>query len=310
MLERLLVPVDGSACSEESARLAIALASRAGSELLFLNVAYRQPVHGLEPHGRESALYVSRGRDILDHFMRLAHAKGVTARASLRESGTVAGNIIDAAEREGCDLIVMGTHGREGIGRALMGSVAERVARSASTPVLLARAHGAGRARAHNFDRLLVPLDGSALSALAVDTAAGIARKVGGRIDLLHVIPDLPLPPARLVAVSAGLDEIERDLRHEGEAILAGAKEHLEEGILGKTIIYEADGKRIGDVIARVAHDENSNLVVMGTHGRGGIDRLLLGSVAERVAHRTEMPVMLVRNPPGAQTPGAEDALR
>ncbi len=143
------------------------------------------------------------------------------------------------------------------------------------------------------FDRVLVTTDGSELSNEALQVAVDLARPMGSLLLVLHVIPDLFYPNTK-----PGVTSTEKAVQHEQARDSSGI---LNDAIqtLGyshaKPLTLEAHNERVADVITRVAHEENVDLIVMGTHGRQGFDKVLLGSVAERVAHLARPPVMLVR---------------
>lgn len=300
MLSKLLIPVDGSTCAEDAARYGLRLAHRVGASVVLANVAYVQRIHGMQDLDSEREPYLARGRQLLEDYERRAQKYGVPVTTRLVQDAKIGDAIVKIAQEDGCDVILMGTHGREGLGRFLLGSVAERVTRASSVPVMLVR--GPAATSKTPVDRILLPVDGSDVSQAAVDYAGNLARKTGAEVRLLYVLPDLPASPDSSSTEYADLDRLSRDLRREGEIVLASARERL--GVAtAPTLLYEANGERIGDVIARVAHDEGVGMVVMGTHGRGGWDRLLLGSVAERVAHKAEVPVLLVRKAPNRETP-------
>ncbi|MDC8640481.1 universal stress protein [Xanthomonas hortorum] len=147
------------------------------------------------------------------------------------------------------------------------------------------------------YSRLLVPLDGSATARLALDHAAALARLHGANVVLVHVIEEMkhitgfepPLVyihdvrPRMLAASQALLDEAAGRLRQEGIEV--------------ETVLLESKTERVSDLIVQQAKASGCDLVVLGTHGRRGVNRLLLGSDAEQVARIAPVPVMLVRQP-------------
>ena len=148
------------------------------------------------------------------------------------------------------------------------------------------------------FDRILVPTDGSKLSALALERALDLARALGSRVVVLHVVPEVVPVLASEVAMHVDLDAAQRDLIRDGDRTLDAAQTlAAARGVPFDRQIRLPQGHHVGDVIAGVAREVAADLIVMGTHGRSGIGRLVLGSVAERVAHQAEAPVMLVRAP-------------
>lgn len=143
------------------------------------------------------------------------------------------------------------------------------------------------------FDRILVTTDGSELSNEALQTAVDLARPMGSLLIVLHVIPDLSFPNMRK-GVPSGSSGVHHEQQHDAKGILENAMEELGYSH-AKPLLLEAQNERVADVIAKAAHQEQVDLIVMATHGRQGFDKVLLGSVAERVAHIATPPVMLVR---------------
>ena len=143
------------------------------------------------------------------------------------------------------------------------------------------------------FDRILVTTDGSELSNEALQVAADLARPMGSLLLVLHVIPDLFYPNTKQ-GITSSENAVHHEQTRDSSGILSDAMQQL--GYThAKPLTLEAHFERVADVITRVAHEENVDLIVMGTHGRQGFDKVLLGSVAERVAHLARPPVMLVR---------------
>jgi nucleotide-binding universal stress UspA family protein len=141
--------------------------------------------------------------------------------------------------------------------------------------------------------RILVPTDGSHLSGEALRAALKLALPFHAEILTLHVVPDPGLPNV-VDGVWIDTEGLRRDLRLRGRGLLDEARREL--GLATtRPILREACGEPIADVIVQVGEEQDVDLIVMGTHGRAGLDRLLLGSVAERVARTAGAPVMLVR---------------
>lgn len=147
------------------------------------------------------------------------------------------------------------------------------------------------------YSRILVPLDGSATADLALDHATALARPDGATVVLLHVIEQFK----HITGFEPPLVYI-RDVRPRflaaGQALLDEAAGRLRQaGIDAETVLLEGRTERASELIARQAEDSRCDLVVLGTHGRRGVDRLLMGSDAEQVARIAPVPVMLVRQP-------------
>lgn len=144
------------------------------------------------------------------------------------------------------------------------------------------------------YKRILVPVDGSETALRGLHEAVELARTHQSTIELLHVINDYPL----LVDMTSifGFEEMRRVLRRHGEDVLAAAKEIVAlDGIEVRTVLREVAAGRAADVIIREAADSGCDVIVMGTHGRRGFSRQVLGSDAESVARSSPVPVILVR---------------
>lgn len=144
------------------------------------------------------------------------------------------------------------------------------------------------------YQRILVPVDGSATSERGLREAVKLASGQSTRLLLLHVVDDYTMLMETTSAAS--YDEMLRGLRHYGLDVLNKAKHVAEEaGVHCETLLREVTGKRIEDVIIEQVNMHSCDLVVMGTHGRRGFSRLALGSAAEGVARQSSVPVLLVR---------------
>ena len=145
------------------------------------------------------------------------------------------------------------------------------------------------------YAKILVPLDGSEAADCGLHEAVGLASGHATRLHLLHVVEGLPLgetPP------SAEFDAVLEGLRRRGEALLARAsRTAFDLGAQADTLVVDAMGRRVADVIVDTAQERGCDLIVIGTHGRRGFSRLMMGSNAERVARTASVPVLLVRQP-------------
>lgn len=200
--------------------------------------------------------------------------------------------ILDYAGEEEIDLIVLATHGRRGVRRMLLGSVAEEVVRRAGRPVLTVRSDGDG-AHGEPPRRVLVPVDFSEHARRALLYGEAIAERTGAELHVLHVLPEMSFPDpyfaeaAQLRAMAnAAQERVPEALARNVQEVLgtgADAHTHLEVGSPAATIV-------------RVAEAEDVDHVVLSSHGRTGLQRALLGSVAEGVVRRASCPVLTVKS--------------
>jgi nucleotide-binding universal stress UspA family protein len=151
------------------------------------------------------------------------------------------------------------------------------------------------------YSRLLVPLDGSPTALLALEHAAALARLSGATVVLLHVIEPLRHSTG-FERPRVYIEDVRPRFMATGQALLDEAANRLrEDGIASETVLLESSTERVSEQIARQAEARQCDLVILGTHGRRGVDRLLLGSDAEQVARTAPVPVMLVREPHSAR---------
>jgi len=217
------------------------------------------------------------------------------------ESATPADAILTYADENAIDLVVMGTHGRRGVDRMLFGSVTEKVVRRASCPVLTVRAD-TDVAPGQAVRRVLVPIDFSDASGPALDHAREIALTYGAEIDLLHVVEE----PAYPAAYGPDIDPFPT------QDVLDRVEDQL------ATMARNDIGIEHVQVAARAGHgpstildygeEREADLIVIATHGRTGLDRALLGSVAERVLRQSPVPVFVVKPERTSMVPPAAAA--
>lgn len=283
-IRRILFPTDFSECAEQAFTQAAHLAERFDAELHVLNVGLphvesaNDPMGFLElvdeaPHTQSDAAFTA------ETGARVVHAQ-------VRVLSPAAG-ILDYASAHDIDLIVMGTHGRRGLNRLLIGSVAEEVVRLARCPVFTIRASEDAPVR---FERILAPVDFSAFSSVAVAYAKALAALYGARLDLLHVVEEVTLPGPYgiepMPTVTSGVADRAQEALLQMAAALPGevpVEAHVLVGHAARDVLD----------FAAIRH---TDLVVIATHGRTGIARLLLGSVAEKVVRMAPCPVFTIKS--------------
>lgn len=143
------------------------------------------------------------------------------------------------------------------------------------------------------FDIILVPVDDDPMSRHALRTAADLARRVGAKLIVMHVVEAFPTYTAD-VARMLPQGEIERSQEEYAETLLEGMRSEVPDGADVSFLVRRSD-RRPWQAIVRAAQETKADLIVMGTHGREGVVRAFLGSVAERTARHADVPVMLVR---------------
>jgi nucleotide-binding universal stress UspA family protein len=295
MFSAILVPLDGSAEAAVALPPAQALAQATRAGLVLLRVT--PP----EPHDRDAA-QAAEAQVGLDRIAAELTSSGLRVLAVVRR-GDPGEAIADEAVGRGVGLVVMATHGRGGLARAVIGSVTQHVLARVRIPVVLLRPGGH---RTTRLRTLLVPVDGTPGGALAMGAAIGLARAAGARIVLLEVVAPIP-------AYVYGSDgwmgapggfyvhpEWAEQRHRAAQGYTGGMAERL------RRAGVQAEGRAIaGDVvetIEAVATEVDADLIVMSTHALTGPARALLGSVADAVVRSSHRPVLLVRrDSPGAR---------
>lgn len=281
MLKKILGPLDGSALADQALPYAITLAQATGGQIFLRGV-----LRAAEPLTPKDEAVI----DLVSVVDRVS-AAGVPVESRLMGQGypeQVAECIIEAAAEQQADLIVMATHGYSCLGRWFHGSVADEVMREAAAPVLLVPA---STERAWPSDRplrVMMPLDGSDLARTALEPAAELAAALSAELYLLRVVETLAYEYADPTFVPI-----------EPEAEWATAQRYLTEvasPLLARGLAV-ATQVELGEptaLIDSVARQRQIDLIVIARPGRGGLSRLLMGSVATSLLHRAHRPIWLI----------------
>jgi nucleotide-binding universal stress UspA family protein len=283
-VRRILFPTDFSKGAATAFPQAVYLADWHDAELHIVNV--------MPPNGEaEEALPapVDTLRDWIGTSSPLAKAiEGLTIIQRQVESEAPPERLVAYAEDQDVDLVVMGTHGRRGVRRMLLGSVTEEVIRRAPCPVYTIQAD-VDDAPDQAVRRVLVPVDFSEASETAVQHAVEVAKTYGAEVHLLHVVEEVVYPSAygvepALFPSDEVVARVEKTLGEMARSDLG--YEHVQ---VAATIGYAPM------TILDYVQENEIDLVVIATHGRAGLDRMLLGSVAERVIRQSPVPVFVVK---------------
>ena len=283
MNSRILIPLDGSELAECALPWALYLAEIKGLEVELMR-CFESPekvflvTDFLKSDSDKEPTEIIREQAVAYLEKKAAETESPTT-VSARQ-GDPASLILERAAQADVDTMVMATHGRGGLGRWLLGSVATKVARGVgSTPVLFVKA--AEKRRTPKLDRILVPLDGSPTAEAAIPHAVALAEKAGATVLLYQSITFAPLGHPNLDASS-------RIEAAEAHKYLSSFKSRYPDAR------FEIDAQITGLGSGIVAQGESCDLTVMSSHGRTGVARWLLGSVAEKVLQTTTRPVLLV----------------
>jgi nucleotide-binding universal stress UspA family protein len=292
MPEHILVPLDGSEFAEQAITAAKTIAQAYQSKITLISVLQAQGWFKTPPISEDKQKQIDRGFKQKETYLKgIAEkltAEGLNVNAAIRV-GPVAETLNILAEEEDIDLVVITTHGRSGLGRWLTGSVANRIIQLISYPTLVIRPVETAKVIAPTYEKILVTLDGSEFAERVLPYAKASAP-FGSELILLSV-PQIPEAQA-FGAVVEEIQELRQEAERKSKAYLESVATALkEEGISARFIVT---GSRPAETIISVMEAENVDLLMMSTHGRGGLDRLLVGSVAERIIQNTSRPVFLL----------------
>lgn len=299
MFGSVLVPLDGSRFAEQALPLAatIARAARAKLRLVLVHEPSLPPLG--QPDERSYVAAELRQRRAEKAYLkgqvdRLRAETGVRA-TSVTLDGEVVPAIAEQAHLVDGGLVVMTTHGRGPVSRFWLGSVADELVRTLPVPILLVRPEEGEPAPRAATGRIVVPLDGSELGEAALVPAAELAERLDAALMLVHVLEPVPVvgdgAPVYPAAMAAEFIDARRA---RAEAYLDDTARPLRERGLRVEVAPVVVGS-VAEVILDLAHGEDVAFVALSTHGRGGLQRLLLGSVADKVVRAAECPVLVVR---------------
>jgi len=290
MYDTILVPTDGSDHAARAAEQALTLADWFDATVHAISVVDTNAASGLLSSGSVRREFMSQLEDGAEHAVEtietMADDSSVVQTAVLR--GEPKKKILSYATEIDAELIVMGTHGRSGVSRFVAGSVTEHVVRRAEIPVLSVRASEQTEP-ADGYDEILVPTDGSDAAGAAVDHGLELARAADARAHAVTVLDtgDMAASPT-LSPPTEIVKQLETEHQNATDEIAAQARE---DGLAATTAVLEG---RPGTELLEYIDDHGIDLVVMGTHGRSGIDRLLLGSTTERLLRHASAPILAV----------------
>lgn len=288
MFDDLLFPTDGSDGAESALEHVLDLAAAHGARVHVLNVvdtAYDRFVH---MDGRFLELLEEEGERVVDDAASRAQDRGVAVQTAIAK-GEPYKEIVDYANSHAVDLVVMPTHGRTGLGRFLLGSVTERVVRRADVPVLTLPP--AEESRIHYpYRNVLAPVDGSSCGEYALGKGIDLAVAEEAELHALSVVDTAALGTD--IRSEMQIDSLE----DRAERIVDGAAEAAADAGIDATTAVQL-GSSIPETIRSYVDDHGIDVVVVGTHGRTGFDRYVLGSVTEQLVRTCPVPVLTMREP-------------
>jgi nucleotide-binding universal stress UspA family protein len=293
MPETILVPLDGSALAERALPVAEGMARAMHAHLILARSTHASTFPGVDPTDGEVGA-ISKAQAYLEVRASLVLRAGLTVETAVLY-GEAASTLTEEIHIRRADLVVMATHGRSGPDRWVHGSVAETVLRRSPVPVVVIPPRAPHAWPIDRSPSILVPLDTSELSEASLGPTTALAAGLGARLVLLQVEQPPPAGAYGEPTVYPVFDpraEVEAAKRH-----LAGVAAHLRSCVRDVRVEY---GQPVPTII-RVADEEHVDLIAMATHGRTGLARLVLGSVATGVLQQASLPLVLIR-PRAVQT--------
>lgn len=296
--KRILCPTDLSEASVRPLTYAAALARWYKAQLTALHVVPTfdpMPVRSPSLEGPVQMAYPMPREEVLAELRLVVEAAGAgSVEPTLAaEAGEPSRTIVDQAVAIAADLVVMGTHGRSGFERLMLGSIAEKVLRKAPCPVLMVPPHVvATRPADVRFKQILCPMDFSPSALLAFGFALDLARQADGAVTVLHVIDWLAEQEPRADAhfnVPEYRQHLIDDARQRVKALIA------EESRASSSTQDAVALGRAHREIVRLAGESPVDLIVMGAQGHGGLELALFGSTTQQVVRAAACPVLTVR---------------
>jgi nucleotide-binding universal stress UspA family protein len=299
MFKHLLVPLDGSRLAESALPAAVRLAQLLGATLTLVHVIERKAPQ--EVHGERHLTTREEANAYLEEVRRRAFPATlhVNCHVHSEEVTDVAKSIVEHISELTPDLIVMCTHGRGGLRGWLFGSIAQQVIARHAAPVLFIRPTEYGTAPPFSCRRLLVPLDGSPAHEVGLAMAAGLAQACRAMVHIVMVVPTISdlfgerAATGRLLPKA--MTEVLEVAQQSADTYLARLVHPLEAS--GLDVTAEVSRGDSVTAIVNTAQKINADIVVLGTHGKSGLDALYSGSVAPKVATHTRVPLLLVPLP-------------
>lgn len=295
MFRRFLVPVDGSPFSELAIPVALDLAAREGPgaevhlALVYEPILDVQGVPPIDPTYGKSIL--AGYEEVMADLVARTGTDSLTPRAEVL-IGPVVTTLTDHAKMVKADLMILTSHGRGGLNRLWLGSTAEGLARHSEVPVLLLRPDEDVPPGLPPIRSVLIPLDASGFGKEIVECAVRLAGVEGVTYHLVHVIQKIPV-----VLSAASLDhdvELYQARRTLAQDFLDGVASGLR--ARGATVTAEVRASNaVAKELLTMVEEGDYDLIAMATHGRGGIGRMVIGSVADKILRGTRVPLLLHR---------------
>lgn len=290
MYDTILVPTDGSDHAVRAAEHGLGLARAFDATVHVINALDVRAAAGPFDAGGVDEEYVAQLEE--EREKTIEAVETVVDESDDVRTAVIRGKpseaILEYAADNDAELLAMGTHGRSGLNRYIAGSVTERIVRHADIPVLTARATEQSRV-GDGYEEILIPTDGSELAAEAIEHGIAIAQQFDARVHTVNIV-DL----SEIAATPNYTPPTELIERFESEGEAATERIAAEARDVGLDAVTEVRKGFSATDLLEYADENAIDLITMGTAGRSGLDRFLLGSTTERVIRHADMPVIAV----------------
>jgi len=287
LYKKILVPLDGSALAEKALPYAKTIAKLKKSKVILFAVSLN--------------IFVDRRDRLFSSYLEV-NAKELNAEGikttTVTSYGDVAKEIVKYANNNKMDLIVISTHGYSKAKRWMFGSITQKVLYGTEIPVLLIKSKSPRLSG--DFNRILLPVDGSPFSEFTFPYAEELTKKANKEILLLHICEPPIVPSYGSQPINPTWKKYRDDMWAETERLstsylkktMAAMKK---KGIKVKSRVVKAQTKEVVKTIMQISKEENIDLIIMATQGRGGVTRWVYGSVANKIVEEFSQPILLIR---------------
>lgn len=291
MFKKILIPLDGSETAEAILPFVQEIASRTGGDITVMTAV--QPVAIWDTTVTVTVLENEEASAV--DYLKQVMAKIPGKQKCRVVRGEAAEAILEAADEENADLIAISTHGRSGLARWLFGSTAGKVLESAKVPVLFLRPKTGEDKGAPGpvVKKILVPLDGSDLASSILPPVEEFAKTMGATLVLVHAVTPITALPGFETQAPAAINILDELQRHAQEYLAKLVAEVKARGVEATGLVAIDDPVH---AILEAADETRADLIAVATHGRGGLGRAILGSVADGVVRRSaDVPCLVLR---------------
>jgi nucleotide-binding universal stress UspA family protein len=296
MLKHILVPIDGSLMAESALPVAALLAAKLRARVTLIHVVEKNAPD--EVHGQPHLKHPGDAEAYLKEVAKRSFSKDtqVDCHVHTSEVADVAGSIVEHADEFSLDMVIMCSHGRGAALHLFLGSIAQSVIARGSTPVIITHPDPEGKPPAFTCRHILVPLDDDPEHVQALPVSKEIARACGATLHLAFVIPDLATVSGETALASRMLpgttSRVLEMTTQDAERYFGELEDGLKrEGYLASSHVLRGDP---ASVIVAAAQLPEIDLVVLGTHGRTGMEAFWSGSVAHKICSQSKAPLLLV----------------